>query len=123
MAWDITVGQLAGSEPAAHVLARWDYPSSIKDVTLEAGPGVRRTTFGGASRREMAEWSDPMQSVFRWKDDVAEPRAILEWTDQAGQRAQELIDLAVNMETQFTDMNSSGGCETQPTATSRFQQA
>jgi hypothetical protein len=97
MAWDITVGQLAGSEPAAHVLARWDYPSSIKDVTLEPGPGVRRTTFGGASRREMAEWSDPMQSVFRWKDDVAEPRAILGWTDQAGQRAQELIDLAVNM--------------------------
>jgi hypothetical protein len=97
MPWDIFVGLLSRSEPSVHVLASWDYPSTIKDVTLQAGPGVRRTTFGGASRREMAQWSDPVQSVFRWQDDVAEPRAILEWTDQTGQRAQQLIDLAVDV--------------------------
>jgi hypothetical protein len=97
VAWDITVGPLSRSEPSVHVLARWDYPSTIKDVTLQAGPGVRRATFGGASRRELAQWSDPLQSVFGWQDDLVEPRAILEWTDQTGQRSQQLIDLAVEV--------------------------
>jgi hypothetical protein len=104
MPWDITVGPLFRREPSVHVVARWADPSTINDVTLEAGPGVKRETFGGADRREIAEWSDPMQSVFRWHADVAEPRAILEWTDQTGQRVQKLIDLAASTDGCFTDL-------------------
>ncbi|HEX2893159.1 MAG TPA: hypothetical protein VHO29_04055 [Marmoricola sp.] len=88
MSWEITIRRQTRNEPSAHVLAAWNHPSTITDVSMEAGEGVRRSSFGGASRREMAEWSKPLEGVFRWSDDLAEPQVILRWTDEDGSHAQ-----------------------------------
>lgn len=92
--WEIKLRRSGRPEDrAAHLIATWDHPSTITNVSLEAGTGVSRTSFGGASRGEMAEWSKPIEGVFRWPVDLSDPRAILRWTDPDGESCQESVRL------------------------------
>lgn len=80
---------------AVHAMVSLNEPGEVYDAVLRCGPGVRCTSFGGSSRRILTEYDKPLQGIYRWDSETADPYIRLTWRDSPeGSQQHEVIRLS-----------------------------
>ena len=86
MTWDVQQRMSDREDTSSHVYIGWAGGSTVYEVAVIGGEGLRQTSMGMATttRAEMTQRSKRLEAIYRWDEDNAKPTVLITWSERPG---------------------------------------